>query len=1205
MSKAFRFALVAVWVALPFAVLAQPAFSAADCGALGTLSGSHTVSAMNNNGDVVGRYSGANGQPKGGGYACIGGVFHDLGAINHMAVTVPVAISDSDVVIGNMQDYLSLQYGDGVSVAFMWQNGSMTQIGNMGGYFSQASAINASGLIAGVSTTLDGYRHAWVYQGGTLTDLGNPGGTGHWIDVGGINDNGTVAGTFLAADNTYHVYSWTAGTMSDMGQIPGQHQGIVSFINNSGEIVGSYSTGVSGGYSSGQGTFIENGGGFATISTLVNGGYETDIPFGVNSSGHVVISANDFYGLVNKVVIDEGGSFVDVHDGGQFTSMGPVGITDSDQVALNGGYPFGGYIWQGGNLTQIPYLPAPQYAGMTASAINRSGTVAGISMGSDRNEHPVLYQNGALQDLGVIQYSQSTATGVNSHGTVVGTSILSNGNPHAFMFQNGVMTDLGTLGGPSSSAIAINESGQVIGYTQDSIGNRAFIYSNGTMTDLGNLGVNVTYPVAINDVGEVAGLSEAASLQMEPFIWKNGVMRQLYDPTPPNNLTTITVTGVNNQGAVIGYYQVNYVNRACMWQPDGTFVDLQSEIDPVPYTNSQALAINDAGQVVGYASLPSGYTHAVIWQNGAYTDLGTFGGKYTYSSAIDIDSAGNIFAQGSSPSPYHYFTDVAGASTDYPDLSSLQNSQSYVSSHDELLNAVGQAADPQNANVSDPTFYSGGSTYAIDSVLQTSDTVLMLQLAQISKYGGLIAGNGIYNGNDHAILLTPIGSVDKAAPVTTASVAGPQGPNGAYTADPQVTLNPTDADGAGDLAGTFYTIDGTQYSYAGAPFAVPGDGNHMVTYWSTDRHFNTESAHSLSLKIDTSAPTTTSGLLGKLGNAGWYRSPVQVTLNASDPDGGADVANTSYTLDGTTPKAYSGPFRISTTGAHAISFHSVDQAGNAESAKTVSFNEDVSPPVTAASVTTGSKTNVALSATDQGSGVLTTRFIFDGGAQHTYSGPITIPPGPHALAFWSIDVAGNTEDHELLSVTAPYPVPVLNSRLPGSAYAGQGDVTLTITGSRFYPTSVVTWGGAPLATAYASPTSLLARLPASDLTAVGTFQVGVFTPGPGGGSSRPLNFSVVPPRLCKLELSAYTVKGGSKMKLLAGINFPALTSPPATISLSSNNSCVALPATVTITPGQATYLLSFAPSTVSAPTPVTITAAMGAVTRSVVLNVTP
>ncbi len=90
------------------------------------------------------------------------------------------------------------------------------------------------------------------------------------------------------------------------------------------------------------------------------------------------------------------------------------------------------------------------------------------------------------------------------------------------------------------------------------------------------------------------------------------------------------------------------------------------------------------------------------------------------------------------------------------------------------------------------------------------------------------------------------------------------------------------------------------------------------------------------------------------------------------------------------------------------------------------------------------------------------------------------------------------------------PAPVLAALSPATIPAGGPDLTLTVTGSRFLPTSVVRWNGADRSTSFISNTQLRALIPAADLASTGAGQVSVFNPFPGGGSSVVMTFSITP-----------------------------------------------------------------------------------------------
>ena len=94
---------------------------------------------------------------------------------------------------------------------------------------------------------------------------------------------------------------------------------------------------------------------------------------------------------------------------------------------------------------------------------------------------------------------------------------------------------------------------------------------------------------------------------------------------------------------------------------------------------------------------------------------------------------------------------------------------------------------------------------------------------------------------------------------------------------------------------------------------------------------NADLAINFSESPDQSAPTTTISLSGTLGGYGWYVSDVEVTLTATDNEGGSGVAETKYSLDeGETWNTYTSPFTVSSEGTTLVLARSWDNAGNDE-----------------------------------------------------------------------------------------------------------------------------------------------------------------------------------------------------------------------------------------------------------------------------------
>ena len=77
----------------------------------------------------------------------------------------------------------------------------------MGAGESYAWAINNAGQITGYSDTSNGETHAFLWEDGTLTDLGTPG--GKYSFAYAINDHGQVVGASYTASREEHACLWS------------------------------------------------------------------------------------------------------------------------------------------------------------------------------------------------------------------------------------------------------------------------------------------------------------------------------------------------------------------------------------------------------------------------------------------------------------------------------------------------------------------------------------------------------------------------------------------------------------------------------------------------------------------------------------------------------------------------------------------------------------------------------------------------------------------------------------------------------------------------------------------------------------------------------------------------------------------------------------------------------------------------------------
>jgi probable HAF family extracellular repeat protein len=204
-----------------------------------------------------------------------------------------------------------------------------------------------------------------------------------------------------------------------------------------------------------------------------------------------------------------------------------------------------------------------------ATGINTAGQVVGYTFDPDDIFRVFIWKNGVTTHFrSSLGGDDAKAFDINDVGQVVGSAQNARGKMRAFRWTNGSMTGLGTLGGNESFAFGINNRGNTVGQSRLSGNTRshAFLVKNGVMTDLGTLGGANSAARDINDAGQVVGWSETATGARHPFLWENGVMKDLF---PPGSTSTGTAYAISPIGAVVGERN----NRAFRWQ-NGVFSGL-------------------------------------------------------------------------------------------------------------------------------------------------------------------------------------------------------------------------------------------------------------------------------------------------------------------------------------------------------------------------------------------------------------------------------------------------------------------------------------------------------------------------------------------------------------------------------------------------------------------------------------------------------
>lgn len=197
------------------------------------------------------------------------------------------------------------------------------------------------------------------------------------------------------------------------------------------------------------------------------------------------------------------------------------------------------------------------------------------------------------------------------------------------------VTDLGTLGGVTTKGMGINEDGHIAGASQIGSYLYGFLWDGNTMTNLGDLGGQGSWAYDVNDTGQVVGGSPLSGGNNHAFRWQTGSgMQDLGTLGGPVSYAF----AISTSGQAVGYaWNDQGIQHTALWG-NGGIVDL-GDLDPSWPNHSAAYGINDAGQVVGnsYTADPLQSVHAFLWQNGSMQDLGTLGGDQSQAMAINKD----------------------------------------------------------------------------------------------------------------------------------------------------------------------------------------------------------------------------------------------------------------------------------------------------------------------------------------------------------------------------------------------------------------------------------------------------------------------------------------------------------------------------------------------------------------------------------------
>lgn len=320
------------------------------------------------------------------------------------------------------QSALALTIACGIATPVHATGYVVTDLGTLGGAWSEASDINAAGQVTGTAEVISGISHAFLYSNGQMTDLGTLGGSRS--SGFGINSAGQVVGyADTTGNNKSRAALFSNGTVTSLGTLlfPGTPHpyphGQAYGINDSGHAVG----------------IVYGGFGEYRAFSYVNGTM-TDIGVGLSPlTGPFNSRAMDINALGQ--VTGHTNGHASIYYNGVVTDLGTLGGTFSE-----------------------------------GRSINDSGQVTGSSqfvVGSP-DDHAFLHKDGVMIDLGTFGGLYSRGNSINAYGQVAGYAFTSDGVSHAFLYDGKALLDLNELIDPSSgwvltSGNGINDAGQIVG----------------------------------------------------------------------------------------------------------------------------------------------------------------------------------------------------------------------------------------------------------------------------------------------------------------------------------------------------------------------------------------------------------------------------------------------------------------------------------------------------------------------------------------------------------------------------------------------------------------------------------------------------------------------------------------------------------------------------------------------------------------------